>query len=144
MSDTPIADSDPEDDKIVGAVQAAQENAQEALAALPPPQQQGPPAAAPDATRPVLGPLGTAPYGAQAPCVAPAAPARQRVERERSPRRDAELPATPESDDETPQITGAQSAALRGDHVGTLDSLPDFEETPQPPASNARGGAPRT
>ena len=152
---TPVATSEP-DAEIPDAVQAAQEceSAQTAassqqpappIATLVGDSQGSTPAAAAAATGHVLGPLGTAPYGAQAPTAAPAPAARPRTERERSPRREAEaLPAAPDSEDETPQLTSAQAAALRGDSIGgSLDSLPAVEEEPTPltTASNARGGA---
>ncbi len=68
--------------------------------------------------------------------------------RERSPRRDPPAPtgrvrwADQDVEDETPQLTAAQEAALRGDEgADSLDSLPVMEqETPQPPTSNQRGG----
>ena len=116
---------------------------------------------------------------AQASTVAalPAAAIQGRADRERSPRReaaaqtadaDADAEETPQLhaeqvaaaaqpcdtldslDSETPQLTAAQSAALRGDAVGSCDDLPALEEAalpmpPQPPqtqAINARGGVP--
>ncbi len=122
-SDTPVAESEDEEAAMmVDLVKAEQVKGQ-----------------AENVERPVIGPIGTAPYGAQAPSVQQAATARTRGDRERSPRRDAE-PAVPDSEEETPPLTAAQAAALRGDHIDTLDSLPDVLEDPPLPASNARGG----
>ena len=109
---------------------------------------------------------------------APTAAASQgRADRERSPRREAaatttdahaDAEETPQLlaeqvaaaaqpcdtldslDSETPQLTAAQSAALRGDSVGSCEDLPELEEvvppmppqTPQSQAINARGGVP--
>ena len=52
----------------------------------------------------------------------------------------------PASEEEViPQLMAAQGAAIRGDHVDTLDSIPDLvEEVPTATASNSRGGAPLT
>jgi hypothetical protein len=75
------------------------------------------------------------------------------AQRERSPRRELQpgrqtsgirwADAEEEEETETPQLTVAQSAALRGDVIGgSLDSLPALEEpTPPLPPSNQRGGA---
>ena len=67
--------------------------------------------------------------------------------RERSPRREADSAlarpaarsAETAAEEETPQMTDAQAAALRGDSIG---SLPELEEVPPFAASNQRGGAP--
>jgi hypothetical protein len=72
-------------------------------------------------------------------------------QRERSPRRETPAGRQPtalrwadqEEEDETPPLTAAQSAALRGDTVeDSIDSLPTLEEVPPlHPPSNQRGGA---
>jgi hypothetical protein len=122
---TPVATSEHEEeaDIKVDLNPAAQEKEQDASAVKPV----------------VIGPLGTAPYGAQAPTVQQAAPATARGDRERSPRREAE-PAAPAAEDGTSKATAAQEAALRGDHIDSLDSLPPLVDGPPPPASNPRGG----
>jgi hypothetical protein len=108
-----------------------------------------PPAAAGSAPAPVLGPLGTAPYGAQAPRPEPAAVPLPREDRERSPRRDAEATPTPAAVGSaapvTPKIDAAAEARIRGDDIGdSLDSLPALEaeeqQASQSTSSNARGG----
>ena len=68
--------------------------------------------------------------------------------RERSPRREADparargavrwADASEEEEEEVPQLTAEQAAALRGDSVG---SLPELEEVPPLANSNQRGGA---
>jgi hypothetical protein len=102
---------------------------------------------------PVLGPLATAPYGAPAP-LQQAAAASPRLDRERSPRRDADVPPVPSAVTSavpvTPPLSAAAAARLRGDSVGdSLDSLPALERTEETQSeqnkpSNARGGGPLT
>jgi hypothetical protein len=75
-------------------------------------------------------------------------PAARADHRERSPRRDPPAHegrvrwADQTVEDETPQLSAAQEAAIRGDALAdSVDSLPRIEEeTPQPPTSNQRGG----
>jgi hypothetical protein len=107
------------------------------------------PAAAPAGLVPgaVLGPLGTAPYGAQAARADLAATPLPRVDRERSPRREPDPPppvAAPAEPDAA-RAAAVQDALERGDYVqDSLDSLPVVEAAPAPSipttASNARGG----
>ena len=125
VSDTPVAESENEEeaDMKVDSGKAAQEKGQDESVVKPV----------------VIGPIGTAPYGAQAPSVQQTATALSRGDRERSPRRDAE-PAAPAAEEGSPKITAAQAAALRGDHIDSLDSLPPLVEDPPQPTSNPRGG----
>jgi hypothetical protein len=130
---TPVAESEADEMEVIGAEATA------ADIAGPP---QGQPAAAPDAGKPIIGPVATTHSSVQAPSVTPTAKALPRADRERSPRRDTEQVTVPVSEEEViPPLTAKQDAALRGDLIDTLDSLPELEEAPQDTASNPRGGA---
>jgi hypothetical protein len=105
------------------------------------------PVATTAAPGPVLGPLGTAPYGAQAPTSTPTPEPLPRGDRERSPRRESDTltaavrPVVPDA-----ARSAAEDALARGDCIAdSLDSLPVVEEQPAASgattASNARGGA---
>ena len=157
---TPVA-SEKSDEAVRAAISAAAALAQE----QGPPQPRAPPAEtvanasqaigqAPATAARVLGPLGTAPYGAQASSAAsglgaaaqpPPVAGSRSGQRERSPRREAEASAgTPTradvDEEETPQLSrAAADAALRGDSIPSLPELED--DTPQVAASNPRGGA---